>query len=273
MPRGRFSQEQIDEWVKRRFAGDSLRAIAADYGVTSQYVSSVTNRQVPGGASVWPQPEVVDLDAIAVKINIWLQTQTTVTIDEVRREFDLTNHQWNQIWKKLDNKRIVGMLRERSRKPTYKDVDIRRAIKRVYNLLDKKPLSSAAYEQHRDSESEPSVPTIHNRYGSWRRACDDAKVPCGGTRHLITKASPPASWSIWNDDQILEWVEKFWRSLEPTERPSYNRYDVWQRSQHRAPSGSLVRVRLREIGNWGDIINEVTRRANERAAAEAPVPA
>jgi hypothetical protein len=274
MPRGRFSQEQIDEWVHRRFGGESLRSIAADFGVTSQYVSSVTNKQpLPNGATEWPQPEVIDLDAVAIEINEWLQDQTTVTITAVRSRFGLTNHQWNQIWKKLDNKRIVGTLRERSRKATYRDVDIRKAIKRIYRLLDSKPLSSAAYEQHRDADTEPSVPTIHNRYGSWRAACDDARVPCGGTRHQITKASPPASWSIWNDDQILEWVEKFWRELEPAQRPSYNRYDQWQRSQHRAPSGSLVRVRLKHIGNWGDIIAEVSRRANERARAEDPVPA
>lgn len=260
MPRGRFTQEDIEDWTRRRWSGESLRTIAEQYGVTTQYVSAVTNRQPPPSPEVLEEirPEVIeDVDALADRVNEWLTTQTTVTIPDVRRQFRLTSHQWNQIWKKLDNSRIVGKLRDRSRKTTYRDVDIRKALRKAYKANDGKPLSSAMYDQVRDSETEPSVPTIHNRYGSWRSACADAKVPCGGTRHHVAKGSPPPTWSVWTNEEILGWVRKFWDSLEKTERPSYNRYDVWQRSQPGAPSGSLVRVRLRSIGNWSDIIAEV----------------
>lgn len=270
MPRARFTQEDIEEWTRRRWSGESLRSIAEEYGVTTQYVSAQTNRQpVPAVRDDPEEPEAEDasptpaedIDALADRVNEWLVQQTTVTIPDVRREFRLTSHQWNQIWKKLDNSRIVGKLRDRSRKATYRDVDIRKALKKAFVANGKKPLSSAMYDQVRDSETEPSVPTIHNRYGSWRSACADAKVPCGGTRHHVAKGSPPPTWSVWTDDQIIDWVRRFWESLERTERPSYNRYDVWQRSQPGAPSGSLVRVRLRSMGNWSDIIAHVASMA------------
>ena len=261
MPRARFTQEDIEDWTRRRWSGESLRSIAEQYGVTTQYVSAVTSRAQPPSADDGPEDEPStppeDLDSLAARVNEWLIKQTTVTIPDVRREFRLTSHQWNQIWKKLDNSRIVGKLRDRSRKATYRDVDIRKALRKAYAANGKKPLSSAMYDEVRDSETEPSVPTIHNRYGSWRSACADAKVPCGGSRHHVAKGSPPPTWSVWTDDEILEWVRKFWGTLEQTERPSYNRYDVWQRTQEGAPSGSLVRVRLRHIGSWSDIIAAV----------------
>ena len=261
MPRARFTQEDIEDWTRRRWSGESLRSIAEQYGVTTQYVSAVTSRQQTPTADDRPADEPStppeDLDSLAARVNDWLVKQTTVTIPDVRREFRLTSHQWNQIWRKLDNSRIVGKLRDRSRKATYRDVDIRKALKKAYAANGKKPLSSAMYDQVRDSETEPSVPTIHNRYGSWRSACADAKVPCGGSRHHVAKGSPPPTWSVWTDDEILGWVRKFWDTLEQTERPSYNRYDVWQRTQEGAPSGSLVRVRLRHIGSWSDIIAAV----------------
>ncbi len=262
MPRARFSPEDIADWTRRRYAGEPLRTIAKEYGVTTQYVSSMTNRQPP--PEDIPEPyrkeQLVDLDNLVEEINAWLGDQHAVTIQEVKERFRVTSHQWNQIWKRLDNNKFVGKLRDRSRRPTYRDVDIRKALRRAFKNNNNEPLSSVIYEVKRDPDNEPSVPTIHNRYGSWRAACADAKVPCGGTRYLVAARTPSASWSVWNDDQILDWIKKFLDTLEPTDRPSYNRYDVWQRSVDGAPSGSLVRVRLRHIGNWSDIIAEAIRR-------------
>jgi len=262
VPRARFSDEEVADWIRRRHAGEPLRTIAQEYGVTTQYVSSRTAGTAP--PEDIPEPykkeQLLSLDSLVEDVNDWLADQHAVTIQEVKDRFKITSHQWNQIWRRLDNNKFVGRLRDHSRKPTYRDIDIRKALKRALKNNNGDPLSSVVYEMLRDKEDEPSVPTIHNRYGSWRAACADAKVPCGGTRHLVAARTPSPTWSVWSDDQILDWIRKFLDTLEPTDRPSYNRYDVWQRGVPGAPSGSLVRVRLRSIGNWSDIIAAAIRR-------------
>jgi hypothetical protein len=262
VPRARFTEEDIADWTRRRYAGEPLRTIAAQYGVTTQYVSARTNAAPPPDdiPEAYRRESQLDMDDLITKVNEWLAEQHSVTIQEVKDQFRITSHQWNQIWRRLDNSKFVGKLRDRSRRVTYRDVDIRKALRRALKNNDGKPLSSVRYEFLRDPDTEPSVPTIHNRYGSWRAACADAKVPCGGSRHLVAARTPSPTWSVWNNDQILGWVTKFLETLQPTDRPSYNQYDVWQRTQEGAPSGSLVRVRLREYGSWSDIVAEARSR-------------
>ena len=276
MPRGRFSQDQIDEWVTRRspviHCGLSQPTTASP---ASTFRRSPTSRRSRMGrrTSGRSRRSSISMQSMAIRINTWLQTQTTVTITEVRDRFELTNHQWNQIWKKLDNKRIR---------------DIARAISQGH--LPKGSRHSAGDQARVQAAGQQPLSSLRtNSIGtrSPNRACrrfttgtarggpvPGPKVPCGGTRHAITKASPPASWSIWTDDEILIWVrEKILEQsgagtatvLQPVQR-------VAAQSASRAVRFTQFKFVCGRSATWGDIINEVTRRANERVAEDL-VPA
>lgn len=253
MSRGRFTDENIMDWVRRREAGEPLRAIAGDYGVSTQYVAQMTNRRQQGPWPTAGERPKFELDDLVDRINGWLRERSTATIDEVKEEFDLTAHQWNQIWKRLDNTKLVGRLKSTSRVEKYDDDSFKAALWQAYEANGRQPLTGAAYERLRDRNRHPSLPTLHNRFGGWSAACRAAGVPFGGTRTPLENPST-RSWSNWSDDKILEWVRAYRESLGPTDRPSYNGYDNWQRSQKGAPSGSLIRTRLKHVGNWSDIL-------------------
>ena len=59
---------------------------------------------------------------------------------------------------------------------------------------------------------------------------------------------------------MLGWVAKWHRTLDQYERPTYAGYDLWQRDQRGAPSGSLLRVRLKHLGGWAEIVREGVQR-------------
>lgn len=270
VPRARFTDDDVMDWVRRREAGESLRNIAAEYGVSTQYVSMVTNHQQRRPwptADERPKPE---LDALVEQINAWLRERTTTTTDEVKQEFDLTSHQWNQIWKRLDNSKFVGKLKFTSRVEKYDDGSCKAALREVFEANGKRPLTGVVYERLRDRDRHPSVPTIHNRFGSWSAACGAAEVPFGGSRRDVVGHAPTRGWSSWSDDEILGWIRAYRESLESTERPSYNGYDNWQRTQQNAPSGSLVRVRLKHLGNWGDILAAAAQDPSSVVGEEEP---
>lgn len=254
MPRSRFTDEDVMGWVRRREAGEPLREIAAEYAVSTQYVSMMTNRHQ---RRPWPTAEERpnhDLDALVDRINAWLRHRSTTTIDRVKQEFQLTSHQWNLIWKRLDNTRFVGTLKPESRVERYDDDAVQAALREAYEKNGCQPITGEIYERLRDRDRHPSVPTIHNRFGSWAAACGAAGVPFGGRRKDILDDTPAQRWSTWPDDEILRWVRTYRAALGPMERPSYNGYDTWQRTREGAPSGSLVRVRLKHLGGWGDIL-------------------
>jgi hypothetical protein len=249
----RIDNETVQKWVQMRIDGVRLQKIADLYNTTPQYVIALTKSSEHAGDFVGaigvatPMTEQ-DKQELADRVNVWLADQVTATIAEVMDEFGITKHQWSLIREQVDQTHIIGRARQGSRATTYTDKLIQRSLRRALKASGRQWLTGVVYEAYRDRDNDPSVPTINNRYGSWRRACQKLDIPDGG------RGRTEVTWSTWQDEQLLEWVRKFRDQLDVSTRPSFARYDTWQRTQKGAPSGSLVRVRLKHLGNWADIM-------------------
>lgn len=255
----RITDEMVNDWVDRRLRGETLQEIAELYNTTPQYVLSLTKTSASSadfaqasGTAVPMSDE--DIQAKADEINEWLPKRGTVTVPELVEHFKLTKHQWSLIRRHVDQAYIFGRAHVVPRRKVYSDEDIHKALKRVLAISGRQTLTAVVYESLRDRETEPSVPTVHNRYRTWRAACEAAGVPSGAREKSTT-------WSGWTDEDLLSWVRKFHDELSSDVRPSYGRYDAWQRDIEGAPSGSLLRVRLGHLGNWADIMNAAIQSA------------
>lgn len=115
---------------------------------------------------------------------------------------------------------------------------------------DGRPLSTGAYERHREGAGGPSVAWIVRRFGSWRAACAAAGLP--------THARS-ARTATWSEDELVDQVASFLAAAEADGTPtSFAGYAAWAGRTDGAPSGATVRARL----PWA----EAKRRAGEVVA-------
>jgi len=251
-----ITDEQIQDFVARRLRGETLQQIADLYRTTPQYVYALTRMGATPAdyASAMGRSAAMSGDsvtALASSVNDWLVECGTSTVDQLLKQFDLTTHQWQLIRPRVDQSRVISRTTRAPRTPQYTDDDIIAALRRVYEKVssEKDSLTSQVYEANRDREQDPSVPTIHNRFGSWASACFTAKVPSG-----VRASGLPDARSAWTNQDLLGWLARWHATLGADERPSYARYDTWQRETEGAPSGSMVRVRLKQYGTWAEIV-------------------
>lgn len=251
-----ITDEQIHDFVARRLRGETLQSIADLYQTTPQYVYALTRMGASpedyaaamGRSATMPAETVA---SIAADVNAWLIEKGTANVQEVLDQFELTLHQWQLIRPRIDQSRVISRTTRTPKRPQYTDDMIKDALRRIFDVAggEKSVLTAQAYEANRDKENDPSVPTIHNRFGSWAAACAAAGVPSG------TRVNGTADVrSTWTNADLLGWLARWRNTLGENERPSYARYDAWQRDNEGAPSGSMVRVRLKQYGNWAEIV-------------------
>lgn len=244
------------EIERLRRAGYSYRDIGNKVGLSHERV-----RQILVGnddPSTWALPSAYQARQEQVReITAWLKDNGPVERTRVLEEFDLTSSQLSRLVAEgLPSHMVLG--RPRTWTPTvYEDTDIYDALRRAwsaYRAADSgaSGLSHATYTRYR-AEGDPSASLIVNRHG-WNDACIAAGVTPGkrwreGSGYV----------SRWTDDQLLDAVARFIEHCHVSgDRPSYLGYDRWQQTAVDAPSGTLVRNRLRaseaELRTWNEIV-------------------
>lgn len=259
-----ITDDQIQDFVARRLRGETLKSIADLYKTTPQYVYALTRMGATPEeyATAMGRSASMSNDSLTstvAAVNAWLTEHGTATVQELLTQFGLTTHQWQLVRPHLDQSRVISRTTKSPYRPRYSDDAATKAIRRVFKAVGKEKgfLTSQMYEVNRNKETDPSVPTIHNRFGSWADACAEAKVPSG---HRVNGTADVRS--VWSDNDLLGWLARWHASLGADVRPSYARYDAWQRSQEGAPSGSLLRVRLKRYGTWASIVRTALSQDN-----------
>lgn len=249
-----LTMEQQERALKLRRVGNSYRAIAEKLGdVSHETVRTALTAMVESDDPALTPVTSTNKNRRIREISEWVEKNGPVQRSAVMAAFDLTTEQLASIMGALPEHLIVYDGKHRAH--SYTDADITDAIQRAWSALQTenphaKGLSHAFYEKVREM-SDPSSARILARRSSWALACEDAGVPSGDRNRPLDSYT-----SKWDDDDILGIVAKFVAYCGEQEvRPTYARYDAWQRLSPDRPSGSLVRTRLYAAGipGWSEI--------------------
>ena len=245
------------EFVKMRKAGFSYRAIGEKHGLSHERVRQVLHKH--GDPSEWARtPSVSKREAKIAEIEEWLEANGPVARDQVLEQFGLTRAQLTQlIAEGLPSHRML--VSSRQNETTFSDDDIAGAMQNAWAEIQRinpsaTGLSHVLYDRVR-RESDPSAALLVSRFG-WENACATAGVPAG------ISLRPKATYTTrWTDADILAKVREYVdECMADDQRPSYLGYDRWQQYDSDAPSGTLVRNRMRDIGllTWPEIVVAAT---------------
>lgn len=249
-----------DEFVKLRKAGFSYRAIGEKFGLSHERVRQVT---VKGeDPSEWSRkPSRDKRQDLIEEIASWLDENGPVARDTVLSHFELSSSRLTQlIAEGLPSHQML--VTSRPNDVQFSDEEIDKALRRAWAEVQRlnpgaTGLSHVMYERVRQG-SDPSSSLLVARFG-WEHACKAAGVPSGFSMR------PKSSYATrWTDEQILAKVAEYVEvCAEARKRPSYLGYDRWQQWDSEAPSGTLVRNRMRDAGikTWPDIVMTATRSA------------
>jgi hypothetical protein len=98
----------------------------------------------------------------------------------------------------------------------------------------------------------PSVPLLHNRFGSWAQACALAGVECGVPIREYDRK--------WNVTELESFVDEFMLDVE-IERKSFQEFETWLKGHEDYPSGATMRNRL---GGWNSMRAASVERIEKR---------
>lgn len=244
-----------EDWIDLRQQGYSYRQIGEEYGFSHEMVRQVivSDPRVTG-----ERPSTVRRRNLGKEITDYLTANGPMPRDELLVKFGMNNRQLTYLTthEKEFPKHLI-ILARRDTSSFYTDDEIHDAMRRVWaEVQAARPnvdgLSHALYDQYRDVAVDPSPARIIGRYHTWNTACSDAGIPSGFTRRGRETYS-----TAWTDEEILAVIRRFVADMAAqSKRPTYGRFDHWQRDHADAPSGTTVRNRLKQTGlaNWPDII-------------------
>jgi hypothetical protein len=244
-----------EEFIAMRQKGHSYRSIGEHYGFSHERV-----RQIIGDdprISPMRSSQVRRLD-LGAKLKAYLLETGPVPRDELLTEFEITERQLTYITSHdQDFPRHLIILARRDTSTQYSDADVRESMQAIWGRLQEaepgvEGMSHVLYDHYRDTDTDPSPALLIGRYGSWDRACDVGEVP-----HGVTFRAKNTYSSAWTDEALFAVLRRYVTDVSKRgERPSYGRYDRWQREHADAPSGTTIRNRgkLIGLGTWPDVI-------------------
>ncbi len=240
----------------RRAQGDTLAAIAHDFGLTRERVRQII-RAAGGPSSATARAERAAKraqadHAAAERLRDLYRRHPAASRSELAA---LSGVPTDRIKDLLgDDARFLVSPKQRARQ--YSDDDIFSAMRAAAGLFDG-PLSHQRYASVSAEVGGPSVPRILQRFGTWLQACEQAGVQAGRRpkREYHRK---------WSPGDVLGWVATYLGS--PDCPGTYQGYDQWARGTIGAPSAATMRNTL---GPWSDVKRAAALlvRADEPGAA------
>ena len=247
------AEQHYDEFVRLRKAGFSYRAIGAKFGLSHERVRQVLVRD--GEPADWARTTArTKRKAKIAEITKWLDENGPVARDQVLEQFGLSKSQLTQmIAEGLPSHQML--VASRPQEQQFSDEQVNDAVVRAWDDIQRlnpraTGLSHVLYERVRQIH-DPSAALLIARYG-WEVACANAGVPSG-----LSLRPKDTYQTRWADADILAKVGEYvTECMAEGNRPSYLGYDRWQQYDADAPSGTLVRNRMRTAGltTWPDIV-------------------
>lgn len=244
----------LPEFVRERDGGLTYREIGERHGLSHERVRQILTE---GGVAPRERNWAAEYRKrqAAGAITEWLESEGPTTSDRIREKYGLTIQQLSELMGHGIPKHLVlaGQGRTGS---AYDDDALADAVRQAWARFkeehpEAEKFSVNAYEAVR-LPGDPSLALITSRV-PWKQVCSWADVPCSKGRGTYDRA--------WDDDGLLDWVGKYVDSAaQSEERVTFYGYDKWRKAEAGAPSGALVRTRLRRSGyaTWGAMVSAAT---------------
>lgn len=253
--------------VDMRRQGKTLEEIGHDFDLTRERVRQIVKTLQPelAGENVRELKRIVreaKADAKLLIIKRIVEHQWTqidhLTIDQIATRLGVTSEDLRQALSPQQVQILMGNLASKSEAyERWTDAECKKALRDAARLSS--PLTASTYTDLRDSGriSGPSLPRLHQRFGSWTAACAFAHVSSG-------KAIRDYS-SKWTDAQLFAIVQEFLNDSSQAPH-TFAIFDRWLQDQgNEYPSSATVRNRL---GKWNPLRADALRQLqNSKAVA------
>lgn len=247
------AETRVATWAEERAAGATYREIGDRHGISHERVRQVLKEAgVDVGPSNWAT--LHKKEAQAAKITMWLKANGPVPAGRVYEEFEITPGRLAELVSghAVPKEYIMAGVSSQSMQSTTIEEAATHVTATWERVQAEEPgvtgLSVGLYDRYRIT-GDPSPAMITSRFG-WRNVCALAGVPTAGTGR-------PQYTPKWSNQELLDWVRKYTEvQFERGERVTFDGFDRWRHTQDGAPSGALLRTRLRREGyeSWAAMV-------------------
>lgn len=244
--------------IARARAGESLRSIANDYGISGEAVRRILLRKGEGSVRDMRQENAVRTLAARQKLSEvvegWVKLHPGCTYAEIADQFSVNEDLAKEAARTVQYLVVKGGRRQTP--PTeglharWHLADACAALATAAEICS--PLTREKYDELRleGAFQGPSGAWITSQFPSWKDACHQAGVTCGEPRRGDYNRK-------WTAEDMLDWIGRYF--LETLDGTS-NGYDLWSRDIEGAPSWSRIRV---EFKSWLPARNQALLRLRD----------
>lgn len=251
-------QQRNAEMVERRRKGQTLEQIGQHFGLTRERARQIIKEIDPTlvAREVGKIKRKVKNDKIVASRNVirdkiqgdW-NSVSHLTIAELAQKLDISE---SEIKGAISKSRLAilegNYVRDNKNMQSYSDAEIKKALRDAAEFAT--PLTAKKYVYLLKSEKiqGPSLPRLHQRFGSWINACEFARVTPGQALRTYSRE--------WSNARLFEILVEFLFETKGTSQ-SYAAFDAWLRTKNGYPSSQTVRNNL---GDWRVIKADALRR-------------